>query len=137
MADEEVEAEHAFLGKHRDKVWTYLILMGVLVGLVVLVNVVWKDPNAARNGFKSFIGLPAWALATITFLIGAIIFWLGLKVETDWPEALGAFMMSAAVAAFEFIAGWSKFEFGLVVTPYLIPILMFVVLLAYGMKKSV
>jgi len=134
---EEVEAEKAFLGKHRDKVWTYLILMGVLVGLVILVNVVWKNPDAARDGVKSFVGLPAWALATIGFLVGAIIFWLGLKVETDWPEALGAFMMSASVAAFEFIAGWSKFELGLVVTPYLIPILMFVVLLAYGMKKSV
>lgn len=137
MADEEVEAEKAFLGKHRDKVWTYLILMGVLVGLVILVNVVWKNPESAREGVKSFIGLPSWALATIGFLVGAIIFWLGLKVETDWPEALGAFMMSASVAAFEFIAGWSKFELGLVVTPYLIPILMFVVLLAYGMKKSV
>ena len=137
MSDEDVEAAPNFLGKHRDKVWTYLILMGLLVVLVIVVNVVWKNPERAQEGVKSFFGLPGWALATVTFLIGAIIFWLGLKVETDWPEAMGAFLMSGSVAWFEFIVGWSKFEFGLVVTPYLIPILMFVVLLAYGMKKSV
>ena len=66
-----------------------------------------------------------------------IIFWLGLKVETDWPEALGAFMIAGSVAAFEFIAGWSKFELGLIVVPYLIPIAVFVLLLMYGMRKSV
>jgi hypothetical protein len=136
MAEEE-QAEHEFLGKHKDKMWTYLILMVVLVGIVLLVNVVWKDPKRAELGVKEFFGLPSWALATITFLVGAIIFWLGLKVETDWPEALGAFLISGSVAAFEVIAGWNHFELGLVVVPYLIPIAVFALLLMYAMRKSV
>jgi hypothetical protein len=135
MGDE--QPEHEFLGKHKDKMWTYLILMGLLVAIVILINVVWKDPERAENGVKSFFGLPGWALASIAFALGALIFWLGLKVETDWPEALGAFMIAGSIAAFEFIAGWSHFEFGLVVVPYLIPIFVFVLLLMYGMRKSV
>lgn len=125
------------MGKARGRIWTYLILMVVLVAAVVLINLVWKSPDAARDGVKTFFGLPGWALATITFLAGAIIFWIGLKVETDWPEALGAFLIAAAVAAAEFIIGWQHFELGLVVVPYLIPIATFVILLMYGMKKSV
>jgi hypothetical protein len=135
MGDE--QPEHEFLGKHKDKMWTYLILMGLLVVIVILINVVWKDPDRARNGVESFFGLPGWVLATVAFVIGALIFWLGLKVETDWPEALGAFMIAGSIAAFEFIAGWNHFEFGLVVVPYLIPIFVFVLLLMYGMRKSV
>jgi hypothetical protein len=133
----EEQPEHEFLGKHKDKMWTYLILMGLLVVIVILINVVWKDPDRARHGVESFFGLPSWVLATIAFALGALIFWLGLKVETDWPEALGAFMIAGSIAAFEFIAGWSHFEFGLVVVPYLIPIFVFVLLLMYGMRKSV
>ena len=114
-----------------------LILMIVLVAVVVVVNLVWKSPEAAREGVRSFLGLPSWALATITFAVGAIIFWLGLKMETDWPEALGAFLISASVAAGEIVVGWERFELGLVVLPYLIPVVVFVLLLMYGMKKSV
>lgn len=125
------------MGKSRSKVWTYLILMMVLVALVIIVNVVWKNPTAASDGLKSFFGLPAWALATVMFLGGAIIFWAGLKIETDWPEAIGAFLIAGSVAWFELIAGWSKFELGLVVVPYLIPLAVFGLLLMYGMKKSV
>ena len=137
MADDEV-VERGFMGKSRSKVWTYLILMMVLVGLVVVVNVVWKNPTAASEGFRSFFGLPSWALATITFLAGAIIFWLGLKMETDWPEAIGAFLISGSVAWFELIVGWSRLAVGgVVVIPYILPIAMFAALLMYGMKKSV
>ena len=135
MGDEVVERE--FMGKGRSRVWTYLILMVILVGIAVLVNVVWKNPTAAQEGVKSFFGLPSWALATVAFLVGAILFWLGLKMETDWPEALGAFLIAGSVAAFEMIVGWNKFELGLVVVPYLIPIAVFAILLMYGMKKSV
>jgi hypothetical protein len=135
MGDEIVERE--FMGKGRSKVWTYLILMMLLVALVIVVNVVWKNPTAASQGFKSFFGLPAWALATVMFVVGAIVFWAGLKIETDWPEAIGAFLMAGAVAWFELIIGWSKFELGLIVVPYLIPLAVFGVLLMYGMKKSV
>jgi hypothetical protein len=135
MGDEIVE--RAYMGKGRSRVWTYLILMIVLMAIVIVVNLVWKSPEAARSGVQSFLGLPSWALATIAFLAGAIIFWLGLKMETDWPEALGAFMISASVAAMEIIVGWERFELGLVVLPYLIPLAIFVLLLIYGMKKSV
>jgi hypothetical protein len=125
------------MGKSRSKVWTYLILMMLLVAIVVVVNVVWKNPTAASEGMKSFFGLPSWALATVVFLVGAIVFWAGLKIETDWPEAIGAFLIAAAIAWFQLIIGWNKFELGLVVVPYLIPMAVFGVLLMYGMKKSV
>ena len=136
MADEDV-VEREFMGKSRSKVWTYLILMVLLVTIVIVINAVWKNPTAASSGFHSFFGLPSWALATVMFLAGSIIFWLGLKVETDWPEAIGAFMIAGSTAWLELIVGWSKFELGLVVVPYLIPIAVFAVLLMYGMKRSV
>lgn len=125
------------MGGQRSKIWTYLILMAVLVTIVLVINLVWKDPTAASNSFKSFLGLPGWALATVLFLLGALVFWFGLKIETDWPEAFGAFLIAASVAWFEYIAGWSKFELGLVVVPYLIPLVVFLLLLMYGLKKSV
>jgi hypothetical protein len=118
--------------------WTYLILMVVLVAVALLINVVWKNPEAARHGVKTFLGLPAWALATVAFLVGAIIFWAGLKIETDWPEAIGAFLISGSVAAFEIIVGWNKFALGgIVVIPYILPLVVFVLLLMYAMRRSV
>lgn len=129
--------EREFMGGQKSKMWTYLILMVVLIAIVIVINVVWKNPTAAKHGVHSFFGLPGWALATVVFLVGAVIFWVGLRIETDWPEAIGAFLIAGSVAAFEFIAGWSKFELGLVVVPYLIPLGVFALLLMYGMKKSV
>ena len=137
MADEDV-VEREFMGKSRSKVWTYLILMVLLLIIVVVVNVVWKNPTAAANGFKSFFGLPSWALCLVTFIVGALAFWGGLKVETDWPEAIGAFLIAASVAWAELIIGWGHFDIGgIVVLPYLLPIAVFGILLMYGMKKSV
>ena len=135
MSEETVERE--FMGKGRSKIWTYLILMIVLVAAVVVINLVWINPGAASAGLKSFFGLPSWALATLTFLVGAIIFWLGLKMETDWPEAMGAFLIAASVAWFEMIVGWDRFAIGgIVVIPYVLPLAVFALLLMYGMKKS-
>ena len=133
MAD---QPEREFLGGHKDKVWTYLILLIVLLGVVIAVNFAIKDPDLMNNGVHTFFGLPSWALATIAFLVGALVFWLGLKVETDWPEAMGAFLIAGSVTAFEFIIGWHHFELGLIVVPYIIPIVVFVILLAYGMRNS-
>ena len=130
--------EREFMGGQKSRMWTYLILMGLLIGIVIVVNVVWKNPTAARDGFKHFLGMPAWALATTSFVVGAIVFWLGLKIETDWPEAIGAFLISGSVVAFELMLGWSKLELGgLFVVPYLLPLGVFVLLLMYGMKRSV
>ncbi|MCX5744394.1 MAG: hypothetical protein NT062_18040 [Proteobacteria bacterium] len=137
MGEDDIVGERSFMGSSKSKMWTYLILMVLLVVIVVVINLVWKDPTRATQGMKTFIGLPGWALATVIFIVGAIVFWFGLKVETDWPEALGAFLISGSIAAFEFIVGWSHFELGLVVVPYLIPLATFALLLMYGMKKSV
>jgi hypothetical protein len=129
--------EREFLGGQKGKMWTYLILMMVLVAIAIVVNLVWKNPTAAREGFNSFLGLPAWALATTALLVGLIIYWLGLKIETDWPEAIGAFLISGSVVAFELMIGWDKLSFGLVVVPYLIPLFVFALLLMYAMRRSV
>lgn len=134
----EEQAEHSFLGKHKDKMWTYLILMVLLIVIVLVINLVWQNPARASAGMKHLIGLPAWALAAIAFVLGALIFWGGLKVEADWPEALGAFLISGSIAWFELIVGWNHFAVGgLVVLPYLIPLVVFVLLLMYGMRNSV
>lgn len=136
MGEDTVERE--FMGKGRSRVWTYLILMILLVAIVVVINLVWNNPTGAREGVKSFFGLPSYLLALIMFLIGSVVFWLGLKMETDWPEAFGAFLVSASIFWGEIIIGWSKFDIGgLVVLPYVIPIVVFATLLIYGMKKSV
>ena len=131
-------AEKEFMGKGRSKVWTYLIFMILLVIIAVVVNVVWNDPTSAREGMGTFFGLPSYTLALVLFLVGTIVFWLGLKMETDWPEGIGAFMITSAVTWGEFIIGWSKFDLGgIFVLPYLIPILTFAILMIYAMKRSV
>lgn len=117
--------------------WTYFILMALLIVLVVVVNLVWKNPGAASAHMKSFVGLPGWALATVMFIAGALIFLLGLKVEPDWPEAIGAFLIAGAAVWFEMIVGWAKFDVGgLIVLPYLIPVAIFLLLLMYGIRNS-
>jgi hypothetical protein len=131
------QIEHEFMGKSRSKVWTYLILMVVFVVLVLVINLVLLDPGTAKSGLKHFFGLPSWALATACFLAGAIVFWLGLKMETDWPEFIGSFLIALSVFAFELIIGWSKLSFGVAVLPYLLPLVVFALLMMYGMKKSV
>lgn len=130
-------SEHETGWEHRDKMWTYLIFMFLLVGIVVLVNVVWKNPSAVGESLKHFMGLPGWLLATIMALVGALIFWLGLKMEPDWPEAVGAFLVAGAITWFELIVGWGKFDIGgLVVVPYLIPLVVFVLMLMYAVRNS-
>ncbi len=130
-------AEHETEWEHKDKMWTYLIFMFLLVAIVVVVNLVWQNPARAADGVKHFFGLPGWVLASILAVVGALVFWIGLKMEPDWPEAVGAFMIAAAVAWFEIIVGWKKLDFGgLVVVPYLIPLLLFVLLLMYAVRNS-
>lgn len=132
-----MEPEREFLGSTRSKVWTYLILFGVLVVGVLVANFVFSNPELAKNGVDKFLGLPGWAFPAITTTVGAVVFWLGLKVETDWPEALGATMIAGSVAAGEIMIGWNKFQLGgLVVLPYLLPVVVFVVLLGVGMVRS-
>ncbi len=130
-------AEKEFMGGRKSKMWTYLIFLGVLVVGALVANLVFSNPAIAKDGVKSFFGLPSWALAVVTFIAGASIFWIGLKLETDWPEAVGAFLVAGSVVAGEMLVGWDKFNVGgLFVVPYLLPIGVFLVLLMYGMKKS-
>jgi hypothetical protein len=131
-------AEKAFAGRGRAKVWTYLILAVVILAGAIIFNLAFNDPETAKNGVKSFLGMPGWALALVAFVVGAGVYWLGLKVETDWPEFVGAFLIGASIVALEFIVGWNKFALGgLFVLPYVLPLAVFVILIIVGMKKSV
>jgi len=130
-------AEHETEWEHKDKMWTYLIFMFLFVGIIIAINVVWKNPSGAESAFKTFLGLPSYVLALVLLALGALIFWLGLKMEPDWPEALGAAMIAGSIAWLEKIVGWSHFDFGgLVVIPYLIPLFVFVLLLMYAVRNS-
>ena len=132
-----MQVENEYMGGRKAKLWTYIILLGVLILGVVVVNFAWKNPELAESGIESFLGLPGWVFPIIGGVIGLIIFWLGLKIESDWPEALGALLIAGSVAAGEIMVGWNTFALGgLVVVPYVIPVVVFLVLLAIGMNKS-
>lgn len=131
------QVENEYLGGKKSKIWTYIILLAVLVGGVLLANFAWSNPELARRGLSSVGGLPAWAFPVIIGLVGLLLFWLGLKIESDWPEALGAMLIAGAVATGEILIGWSRFAIGgLVVVPYVIPVVVFLILLAIGVSKS-
>jgi len=130
--------ERQFMGTGKSKMWTYLIMLAVLIIGALVANLALSNPTIAKEGVKGFFGLPSWALALVTFIIGAGIFWVGLKMETDWPEAVGAFLVAGSVCAGEIMIGWNHFNLGgMFVVPYLLPIAVFLVLLMYGMKRSV
>jgi hypothetical protein len=132
-----MRVENEYMGGRKAKLWTYIILLGVLIAGVVVVNFAWKNPELAESGMESFLGLPSWLFPIITGVIGILVFWLGLKIESDWPEALGALLIAGSVAAGEIMIGWNTFALGgLVVMPYVIPIVTFLILLAIGMNKS-
>ncbi len=132
-----MSAEKEYMGGRKSKMWTYFIFLGVLIIGALVANLVFSNPTVAREGVKGFFGLPSWALTVVTFIVGAGIFWIGLKLETDWPEAVGAFLVAGSVCAGEMMIGWNHFNVGgLFVVPYLLPIAVFLVLLMYGMKKS-
>ena len=65
------------------------------------------------------------------------MFFGGLKIEADWPEALGALMIASAVLTGEIMIGLDKFALGgIAFLPYFIPLAVFVVLFGVGMVKS-
>lgn len=129
--------EREYMGGSKAKLWTYLILFGVLMVGVVVANFALSNPEMAQNGVDKFLGMPSWAFPLIATAVGSLVYWLGLKVETDWPEALGATMIAGSIAAGEVMIGWNKFMLGgLGVLPYVFPAVVFLVLLGYGMVKS-
>jgi hypothetical protein len=132
-----MEPEREFMGRKKAKLWTYLIFGMLLVLGVLLANFALVNPDLARRSVDYFLGLPSWAFPVIAGVVGVLIYLLGLKIETDWPEALGALLVAGAVAWGEFIIGWDLFVVGgLAVTPYVIPLLTFLILLMVGMLKS-
>ena len=132
-----VYVENEYLGGRKAKLWTYMILMALLVIGAVIVNFAVKNPDLAAKGVESFVGLPRWAFPILGLLAGIGIYWVGLKIETDWPELLGAFLIAGSVAAGEFLIGWHTFAFGgLAVVPYAIPLLVLVALMMAGIAKS-
>lgn len=132
-----MEPEREYMGGKRAKMWTYLILFGVLIVGIVVANFAISNPDLAKNGVQTFLGLPGWAFPAITAVVGLAIFALGLKVETDWPEALGALMVAGSLAVGQIMIGWDKFEIGgMVALPFIFPIIVFVVLLGFGMARS-
>ncbi len=107
-----VSVEKEYMGTSRAKIWTYLILAAVLVIGVLVVNFALVNPDTAESGVSAVAGLPSWAFPIIVGVIGLGIFWMGLKMETDWPEGLGALMVSGSVAAAEIMIGWRWCQFG-------------------------
>lgn len=129
--------EREFMGGRKAKMWTYLIVLLILVVGVLVVNFTLSNKELAAKGVDTFLGMPGWAFPLITFVIGILVFWIGLKIETDWPEAVGALMIGGSVFAAEVMIGWDTFKLGgLGALPFLLPILTFVVLLMFGMSRS-
>ncbi|MFY0532956.1 hypothetical protein [Nannocystis pusilla] len=97
---------------HKGRIWTYLIFATGLVLVAVLANLALSNPQMASQGIDAIAGLPAWAFPAITGAVGLLIFYIGLKIETDWPERLGALLVAASIAGGEFLLGWQNFELG-------------------------
>ncbi|MDY0002847.1 MAG: hypothetical protein RBU30_16230 [Polyangia bacterium] len=121
----------------RAKRWTYLIVLVLLFGSFIVLNYVIGDYDSAKSGVKKFLSLPGWLYPIIVGALGLIIFWFGTKIEADWPEVLGAGLISIAVAVGEIMIGWEKFALGgLSIMPVLIPIGVFLIFLVVGMLKT-
>jgi uncharacterized integral membrane protein len=137
FSEERAMVETQFLGGRKAKLWTYLILGVLLCVAVLIANFAIKNPEAAQGALDGFLGLPGWAYPTIAGVLGAIIFWFGLKMETDWPEFLGALMIGGSVLTAEVLLGWENFEIGGIgAIPFVLPPAVFLVLLIIGMAKS-
>ena len=129
--------EKEYMGSGRAKMWTYLILAVVLVLGTVIGNFALTNPETASKGVDAFMGLPPYAFPAIAIVAGLLVYFLGLKLETDWPEGLGALMVSGGVASGEILLGWERFQLGgMVVVPYVLPILVFLVMMGYSIAKS-
>ena len=129
--------ETEYMGSGRAKIWTYLILAVVLVVGIVIGNFALTSPETAKDGVDAFLGLPSYAFPAISIGVGMLVFFLGLKVETDWPEGIGALLVAGGVAAGEILLGWEKFELGgLVVVPYVIPVAIFLLMMGYSVVRS-
>ncbi|MEZ4379799.1 MAG: hypothetical protein R3A79_00505 [Nannocystaceae bacterium] len=123
--------------QQKSRMWSWLLLGLLLLVIILAANFAVSNPALAEQGVDAFLGLPPWAFPTIVGVLGLLIFWFGLKVESDWPEAIGGLMVAASVAGGEVLIGWSHFELaGLVALPYVLPLAVFIVMLMIGLAKS-
>jgi len=123
--------------QEKSQMWSWLLLGVVLLLIVVAANFAVANPELAEDGVEAFLGLPPWAFPAIVASVGGMVFWFGLKIESDWPEAIGALMIAGAIAAAEVLIGWNTFELGgLAALPYALPVLVFLILLMIGLAKS-
>ena len=129
--------EKEFLGGSKARVWTYLILAAILLIGLLVANFAWEKPEQAKAALDGMMGLPGWAWVGITLVLGIVVFIGGLKIEADWPEALGAMLVAGAVLAAEAMIGIDTFAIGgIKFLPYFIPLAVFVVMFGVGMVKS-
>jgi hypothetical protein len=129
--------ETRFLGMRKDKLWTYLIVGVVLIILFIVLNFVLKDYSAAKSGVHKFLNLPGYLYPLIIGAVGLVIWYLGTKIETDWPEVVGAGLIAIAVGVGEIMIGWRKFALGgMSIVPILLPVITFIVFIGLGVAKS-
>lgn len=132
-----MSGERRFAGGRRDKLWTFFIVGGLLLGAILVVNYVLINPSVARRGVSRFMGMPSWVYPIIASVVGLVIYWLGLKLETDWPEVLGAALIAGSIYWGEVMLGWRKFALGgLAAFPVILPLSIFLVLVVIAMVKS-
>jgi hypothetical protein len=125
------------LRNYKGRKWTYLIVGTLLVLAAVIVNFAINNPELAEKGIDTIAGLPSWAFPAGGGVLGLLIFYIGLKLEADWPEYLGAAMVAGSIVGAEVLLGWKYFEFGgIVVIPYAIPALVLMILLMVSNAKT-
>jgi hypothetical protein len=125
------------LRNYKGRKWTYLIVGTLLVLAAVIVNFAINNPELAEKGISTIAGLPSWAFPAGGAVVGLLIFYIGLKLEADWPEYLGAAMIAGSIVGAEVLLGWNNFEFGgIVVIPYAIPALVLMILLMVSNAKT-
>ena len=134
MAQQHIDHTHR---SHKGRVWTYCIVGLVLIVAAIAVNFAMNNPELAEKGIETIAGLPSWAFPTMSAAVGAVLFWIGLKIETDWPEYVGSALIAGSILAGEVLIGWQKFEVGGVAAiPYAIPALALIVLLMIANAKT-
>ncbi len=129
--------EQRFLGMRKDKLWTFVIVGILLVGTFVALNYTIGNYESAKSGINKFLSLPGWVFPIIIGLVGLVVFWLGLKIEADWPEVLGAGLIALATGVGEIMIGWKKFAVNdMTIIPIAIPIGVFLIFIVIGMLRS-
>lgn len=122
---------------YKGRKWTYLIVGTMLILGAIAVNFAVNNPELAQKGIDTIAGLPSWAIPAIGTGSGGLLFYIGLKLEADWPEYLGATMIAASIVIAEVLLGWKNFELGgIVVIPYALPLLVLMILLMISNAKT-